>query len=88
MIKKSDKKNVKKCIRTNFNFYLCLNLYAMLVPTMTTEEVCKEIKNDYPAFYEKCWIIRLVTTESLLKLSYFRLYISFHGNRHRVICGM
>ena len=53
MIKKSDKKNVKKCIRTNFNFYLCPNLYAMLVPTMTTEEVCKEIKNDYPAFYEK-----------------------------------
>ena len=53
IIKKSDKKNVKKCIRTNFNFYLCPNLYAMLVPTMTTEEVCKEIKNDYPAFYEK-----------------------------------
>ena len=48
MIKKSGKKNVKKCIRTNFNFYLCPNLYAMLVPTMTTEEVCKEIKNDYP----------------------------------------
>ena len=25
-------------------FYLCPNLYAMLVPTMTTEEVCKENK--------------------------------------------
>ena len=36
MIKKSDKKNVKKCIRTNFNFYLCPNLYAMLVPVSYT----------------------------------------------------
>lgn len=29
------------------------NLYTMLVPSMTPEEVCKEIKNDYPLFYDK-----------------------------------
>lgn len=53
MIKKSDKKNVKKCIRMNFNFYFCLNLYVMFVLIMIIEEVCKEIKNDYLVFYEK-----------------------------------